>query len=110
MIDTNLDITRVRGHHFFAAKDCPQPMLENDCEIWREFLELVEAEYAYATEYKDYEISIVSNNTEIVDNHGRVVKTPEFATTVSYTVTISKGGEVVDTVTLASMIPGIYER
>ena len=110
MIDTNLDITRVRGHHFFAAKDCPQPMLENDCEIWREFLELVEAEYAYATEYKDYEISIVSNNTEIVDNHGRVVKTPEFATTVSYTVTISKGGEVVDTVTLASMVPGIYER
>ena len=34
MIRYNLDITRVRGHHFFSGKDCPQPMLENDLEIW----------------------------------------------------------------------------
>ena len=109
MLDNNLDITRVRGHHFFSGKDCPQPMLENNLEIWYEFLELVEAEYEMITTYKDYEITMVSNNPDLVDNKGRIISIPEYSTTVSYTITISKGGNVVDTITVASVIPGFYE-
>ena len=107
MQETGLDITRVRGHHFYSAKDCPQPMLENDLEIWWEFLALVEAEYDLLTKYADYEIEFVSNNPDIVDNTGRVVNQPTDTTCVTYTVTITKDGAS-ETITLASIIQGIY--
>ena len=107
MVRQNLDITRVRGHHFFTAKNCPQPMLENDLEIWYEFLELVEAEYELLTKYQGYEVSIVSNNPEIVNKYGRVVKQPSESTCVTYTITFTKDGES-KSITLASMVKGIY--
>ncbi len=111
MVDYDLDISRVKGHHFFDGKDCPQPMLENDLEIWYEFLELVQAERDLLAKYSDYTFEVVSNNPEIIDNNGRVIAQPEFATTVTYTVTIKDAnGQVVDTVTLASMVQGIYEK
>ena len=107
MLENNLDITRVRGHHFFSGKDCPQPMLENYLEIWWEFLELVEAEYELLTEYSDYEIKFESHNPDILDDNGRIVKQPTETTTVSYTVTITKDGKS-ESVTLSSVIKGIY--
>ena len=61
-------------------------------------------------EFKDYEIEFVSNNTELVDANGRVVKAPEFATSVSYTITVEKDGQVVEEITLGSLIPGVYEK
>ena len=107
MVRQNLDITRVRGHHFFSGKNCPQPMLENDQEIWYEFLELVEAEYELLTKYAGYEVSIVSNNPDIVNNEGRVVKQPAETTCVTYTITFTKGSET-KSITLASMVKGMY--
>ena len=108
--DNDLTIDRVKGHHFFDGKNCPQPMLENDLEIWWEFIDLVKAELELRQKYSEYKITMVSNNPDIVDNHGRVVNVPEFATSVTYTVTIEKDGQVVDTVTLGSIVPGIYEK
>ena len=107
MQETGLDITRVRGHHFYTAKNCPQPMLENDLEIWWEFLELVEAEYELLTKYSDYEIKFESHNPEIMDNHGRIIAQPDQTTSVSYTITITKDG-VSESVTLSSMVKGLY--
>ena len=107
MVRQNLDITRVRGHHFFSGKNCPQPMLENDQEIWYEFVELVEAEYELLTKYAGYEVAITSNNPDIVDNNGRVVKQPTETTCVTYTITFTKGSET-KSITLASMVKGLY--
>ena len=107
MIRNDLDMTRVKGHHFFSGKNCPQPMLENDCEIWREFLQLVESEYTMMTEFEGYEVSMKSNNTDIVADNGRVVKQPSETTCVTYTVTITKDGQT-QTITLASMVKGLY--
>ena len=107
MVRHNLDITRVRGHHFYTAKNCPQPMLENDLEIWYEFLELVEAEYELLTKYSGYEVTMVSNNPDIVDNCGRVIKQPAETTCVTYTITFTKDGQS-KSITLASMVKGMY--
>ena len=107
MKENNLDITRVRGHHFFTAKDCPQPMLENDLEIWWEFLELVEAEYELLTKYQGYEIKFESHNPDILDNNGRIIKQPDATTTVSYTITITKDGKT-ESITLSSIVQGKY--
>lgn len=109
MIRYNLDIERVKGHNFFSAKDCPQPMLENEDEIWWEFIELVKAENVAMTTYKDWTFTMKSNNPELVDNTGRVIAQPEFDTCVTYTVTATFGDEV-KTITLASMIPGMYRN
>ena len=107
LVETGLDITKVRGHHFFSGKDCPQPMLENDQEIWYEFLALVEAEYKKLTQYSGYEISFKSHNTNILDNTGRIINHPDETTCVSYTVTITKDG-VSKSITLSSMVKGKY--
>ncbi len=109
MVEHGLGIERVKGHHFYSGKDCPQPLLENDCEIWKEFIKLVEAEYELLTKFADAKITVVSNNPDIVDDNGRVIKVPKFTTCVSYTVTIELNGET-ETITLSSMIPGIYEK
>jgi N-acetylmuramoyl-L-alanine amidase CwlA len=108
LMDANdLDITRVRGHHFYTAKDCPQPMLANDQEIWYEFLELVEAEYELLTKYSDYEITFESHNPEILDNNGRIIKQPSETTCVTYTLTFTKDGNS-QSITLGSMVQGLY--
>ena len=107
MVELELDITRVRGHHFFSGKDCPQPMLANDCEIWNEFKALILAEYELITKYADYEITFESHNPDIIDNNGRVIAQPSETTCVSYTITLTKDG-VSESVTLSSMVKGLY--
>lgn len=72
MVDNNLDIKRVKGHHFFTAKNCPQPMLENNLEIWYKFIELVEMEYLFITKYNNYDISFNLVKGDNVNNNGRI--------------------------------------
>ena len=110
LYDNNLGAERVKGHHFFDGKDCPQPLLENDLAIWNETIKGVQAELALLTTYAGYEFAMVSNNPELITTDGRITDAPEYATTATYTVTISKDGQVIDTLTLASYIPGIYEK
>ena len=107
MRDNNLDIYRVVGHHFYTAKNCPQPMLENDLECWWEFIDLVKAEYEMLTKYSDYEFKYevldgASTNTERVTQDAK-------AKVITYKVTITKGSEKQEVV-LASAINGIYSR
>ena len=104
----NLDITRVKGHHFFSAKNCPQPMLENDLEIWWEFIELVKAEYEKLTKCSDYNFSFTSNS-EYLNDHGRVIKQDLTPQMIEYTVTITKGNET-QTITLGSILEGSYSN
>ncbi|MBQ4571226.1 MAG: InlB B-repeat-containing protein [Bacilli bacterium] len=111
MVQYDLGIERVKGHHFFDGKHCPAPMLENNLEIWYEFIELVKAEYALLTEYKDYEYSITVDEkyASILSENGRIIAQPEFSQVVSYTVQV-KVGDVVETITLATAVEGMYNR
>ena len=84
----NLDITRVRGHHAFTAKNCPQPMLENDLEIWYKFLELVEAEYEKMTMFEKTQFEFITNS-EYINNFGRVLNDKHESKCVEYEVKIS---------------------
>ncbi len=111
MVQYNLGIERVKGHHFFDGKHCPAPMLENNLEIWWEFLELVKAEYALLTTYKDveYSISVDEKYADILSENGRIIAQPEFSQVVTYTVTV-KVGEKEETLTLATAVEGMYNR
>ena len=107
MYDNNLDIYRVKGHHFYTSKDCPQPMLENNLEIWWKFIEMVEAEYEMLTKFSDYKFrfDIVSGNET---NTERVVATSK-PQTITYKVTISKGSETQEVV-LSSVMNDTFTR
>ncbi len=113
MAEHGLDISRVKGHHFYSGKDCPQPMLENDCEIWAEFLELVQAEYDLLTKYSEYNFmfSVDKADASVVDALGRVIEQPEYATIVNYSLLVENAdGSVFEEVKLASAINGVYSK
>jgi len=108
MVRHNLDITRVKGHHFFSAKDCPQPMLENELRLWWKFIELCQAEYNKLVNAKDYEVTFESSSS-YVDNKGRVLKQGLTDEVISYTLTINDGKKT-HTLELSSIIKGTYNN
>ena len=103
-----LDITRVKGHHFFSAKDCPQPMLENDMEIWWEFIDMVKAEYAKIQLGEGYTFAFECDS-DLVNDKGRVTGQDLTSQVVTYKVTVTKDGKS-QTIELASIISGSYNK
>ena len=102
--DNNLGIERVKGHHFFDGKDCPQPLLENNNRIWEEFIEMVQAEYKRITELEEYTFTFEAENSTYVHRLGYIKKWGGSAQSVGYTVTIKNGANT-ETITLYSWIP-----
>ena len=104
LIRHNLDTTRLVGHHFWSGKPCPQPMLENEMEIWYMFLEMVRAERELMENYSNYTLTMHSDSQYIADN-GRITSLPQYTECATYDVTYTVGG-VSKTITLSTIIPG----
>ena len=107
LLKYQLPLNRLVGHHFFSGKWCPQPMLENDLEIWYEFVELTRQEMDLYQNYSDSKLSFSSSSSYLKDN-GRVSELPYNPECVTYTVTYTENG-VTKTVTLSSILPGALE-
>ena len=108
MQENDLDINRVVGHHFYTAKDCPQPMLDNDMEIWYEFRDLIEAEYEKLTEYNDYKFELSTNSSSYLSMYGyaKYNRRKEITNVcVDYTVTVTNPDGTTENITLYSMVP-----
>ena len=104
LIEFELPLTRLVGHHFFSGKWCPQPMLENDMEIWWEFVELVRQEMALFNGYANYQLNMTSKS-KYLDDNGRITSQPAYSQCVTYTVEYTVNGST-KSVTLSSIIPG----
>ena len=106
----DLDITRVKMHHFFSAKDCHQPFLANNCEIWWEFIDSVLAEYnrTYVLDNAKFEMTVNAEDQNIIDKFGRVT-VPDYAKTIRYTVKVTVGDQVQE-ITLATAVNGIFAK
>ncbi|HOH58800.1 MAG TPA: N-acetylmuramoyl-L-alanine amidase, partial [Bacilli bacterium] len=100
----NLDTNRVKMHNTFDGKNCPSSLRQTN--YWAEFMEMVEIEYAFMNEFKDVEVTMVSNTPELLTNLGGIKAKPKNTSTVSYTITVKKG-DVTKSVTLSSIVPGI---
>ena len=107
LLKYQLPLNRLVGHHFFTAKWCPQPMLENDLEIWYEFVELTRQQMELYENYSNAEFTFESSSEYLKDN-GRVGSLPSYPECVTYTVTYSDG-KTTKTVTLSSILPGNLE-
>lgn len=106
----DLDISRVVGHHFFAGKDCPQPLLENDKELWNMFIEYVQAEYDMITKFKNASVKmyVEDGGSGNLDSLGLCYQDGE-AHCVTYKVTV-KDGLSTKTITLASIVESKYKN
>ena len=104
LLEFNLPIQRLVGHHFFSGKDCPQPMLENEIEIWWEFLDMAEKEMELFKNYKDVKLSFSSSSSYLQAN-GRVKNLPNYPECVTYTITYTTGSTT-KTITLSSILSG----
>ena len=104
LIEYNLPLNRLVGHHFFSGKDCPQPLLENDQQIWKIFLDMVETEYERMTKFEDYEFTFKAENSTYVHKYGLIKKWGAQAQSTGYTVTVSNG-VTTETITLYTWIP-----
>lgn len=69
------------------------------------FYEMVDFEYRLENEFGSPEIEFISHNPEYVDNAGRVIKMPDVAQNVSFTVKVTYNGEVLEK-TYYSYLPG----
>ena len=107
LIKYQLPLNRLVGHHFFSGKWCPQPMLEYDLEIWKEFVELTRQQMELYQNYSDCKLSFASSSPYLKDN-GRVSSLPNYPECATYTVTYTVGNET-KTITLSSILPGNLE-
>lgn len=106
----DLDITRVVGHHFYSAKNCPQPLLENDLDLWWKFIEMVKAERTLDTTYASYKLAFsVIDGEEYVNNKGRVINLDVSSEIITYKVRVTLG-DVSEEITLATCIPSKYAK
>ena len=103
LLRNDLDTTRVKMHNTWSGKNCPQTMISGS--YWDSFMEMVELQYEIQKNYSNAKISIQSNNPDIIDNTGRVIKAPAITTTVSYDLTVELNGQT-KTITLHSIVPG----
>ena len=108
MFRHNMDITQVKGHHFFSAKNCPQPFLERELKLWWEFIDLVEAEYQKILIANKYEFNLIESS-EFIDNKGRVIKQNKYPTLITYKVEV-KNNDKTEIIELSSIVEGTYNK
>lgn len=87
----NLPREHMTFHQDFSGKLCPQTMIRSGLQPL--FHKFADVEYEVATKHPDAEISFVSHNPEYVDQTGRIISLPQEALTVSYTVSVTVGGQ-----------------
>ena len=103
LVKYNLPLYNMRYHVDFSGKNCPQTM--RNAGLVPLFEDMKSIEYRVSKDFADAEITFVSDNPEYVDHTGRVIKMPDRAMTVSYTVSVTIGG-VTTSRTFYSYLPG----
>ena len=103
MVEYNLPFTQLAYHQDFSGKICPQSLIRGN--LIGLFEELADYEYRIEKFHGDAQMSLESHDPEYVDNTGRVVKMPDRAMTVSYTVTVTENN-VTSSRTFYTYLPG----
>ena len=93
-VQNNLSVDRVKGHHYFSGKPCPNSILTT--QLWEDFLTLVSREKFIIEHLSDYSFnwSAVSSN---IDNKGFIRLSVNSGDEVKYKVDVKKGSNTVYT-------------
>lgn len=88
LIKHNLSIGRVVQHNTTSGKNCPQAIRE--ANFWYTFKDIISMEKYAKENLKDYTFKWTSNSS-IMDNSGDISKDFKGATSVQYSVVVTKG-------------------
>lgn len=103
LVRNNLPLSQQAYHNDFSGKDCPNTLRNAGLiPLFEEFLEI---EYYVATNHPTAVVTLVSDNPDYLDNHGRIIQIPQRAMTVSYTITVTEDG-VTESRTFSTYLPG----
>lgn len=105
--EQNLTIDAVVQHHYFSGKDCPKTM--RHANMWKDFLNLVEAELLVRKLLKNYSVSFISNS-EYLDNNGRVIKITKEEIRVKYTIKITDKNNIIESKDFISILKPIQQK
>lgn len=92
LIENNIGVDRVKGHHYFSGKACPNSILT--AEYWCDFLTLVSLEKFCKTKLASYDFNWTSLSSNM-DNRGRISLSVNKGDTVNYKVVVNKSGSKV---------------
>ena len=108
LVKYNLGLDRVVGHHFFSGKDCPQPLLENNMDLWNDFMDMVKAEYERLTKYQDVSITAHAVKSDNILKHNGLLVQDADAHCVTYEVSVTINN-VTQKITLATCVESYFK-
>ena len=103
MVKYNLPREHLTYHQDFSGKLCPRTMITAGLRPL--FEEFVDIEYDIASRFPEAIITLTSHDPEYLDDSGRIIKMPQRAMTVSYTITVEFEG-VTESRTFHTYLPG----
>ncbi len=103
MVRYNLPRDHMKYHNDFSGKDCPKSLRNAGLIPLFELFE--DIEYQVRSEHSDATIVFESHNLEYLDQTGRIIKMPDRAMTVSFTVTVTED-DVTSCRTFYTYLPG----
>ena len=86
LVDNNLDLSRVKAHHFFSGKNCPCTLRQNG--LWAYFTQLIKYEYEILKLLNDVKIEFICNE-DYVDKNGLIKNLPSNIKSINYKVIVS---------------------
>jgi len=103
LVRYNLPLSQMAYHVNFSGKDCPRTL--RNAGLIPLFEEFAANEYQMRLNHPDAVITFESDDPDILDNHGRIIKMPDRGQTVSYTITVTDQG-ITSSRTFYTYVPG----
>ena len=89
LVDNNLDPSRVKPHHFFSGKPCPNTLRTNG--LWNYFMECVNTEYKIRKDFSDIKIELINHSQGLLEDG--LIDQDHLNNNVSYTVKLTDDKE-----------------
>jgi N-acetylmuramoyl-L-alanine amidase len=103
LVRYDLPRDHMRYHRDFSGKTCPNTLI--NAGLMPQFEMFADIEYRVRKDFNDAEIIFESHDHEYLDDHGRIIKLPDRAITVSYTITVTHD-EITTSRTFYTYLPG----
>lgn len=109
LVKYNLPLAHQRYHQDYSGKACPNTLIRAGLIPY--FEELVENEYNFRHIFGSSvkSIELVSNNPDILNNEGTIIKTPNRTTQVSYDILVTTSDNQIVKKTFTTLVEGLWK-
>lgn len=90
LVENQLTVDKVKPHHFFSGKPCPQTLRSN--QLWDEFISYVKVEYQILKDFGNVSIELILDHPK-VDTDGLIQEQLEPGEVITYQVRLTNQHE-----------------